>query len=47
MSSLTSVKLSNNMFSGTVVEDLYFLPALSVLDLSSNQFVGTTPAAIG
>jgi Leucine-rich repeat (LRR) protein len=47
LSSLKSVKMSSNKLSGAVGEDLYYMPSLAVLDLSSNHFVGTTPVAIG
>jgi len=47
LSSLKTFVVSSNRFSGTVNENIYFLPALAKLDLSNNALVGTLPKAIG
>lgn len=47
LSSLKTFVVSSNQFSGTMTENIYYLPALAKLDLSNNSLVGTTPTAIG
>lgn len=47
LSSLKTFVVAGNKFSGTVNENIYYLPALAKLDLSNNSLVGTTPPAIG
>lgn len=47
LSSLKTFVVSSNRFSGTVNENIYYLPALAKLDLSNNALVGTLPKAIG
>jgi hypothetical protein len=47
LSSLKTFVVASNKFSGTVNENIYYLPALAKLDLSNNTLVGTTPQAIG
>lgn len=47
LSSLKTFVVSSNKLSGTVNENIYYLPALAKLDLSNNSFVGTMVQAIG
>lgn len=47
LSSLKTFVVSSNRFSGTVNENIYYLPALAKLDLSNNTLVGTMVQAIG
>lgn len=47
LSSLKTFVVSSNRFSGTVNENIYYLPALAKLDISNNSFVGTMVPAIG
>jgi hypothetical protein len=39
--------MSGNKFTGTLTEDVFFLPALMMFDVSNNSFVGTIHEAIG
>jgi hypothetical protein len=47
LSSLKTFVVASNKLTGTVNENIYYLPALAKLDLSNNTLVGTTPPAIG
>lgn len=47
LSGLKTLLLGRNSFTGTMTEDIYYLPSLMHLDISNNQFVGTIPPAIG
>ena len=47
LSSLKTFVVSSNKLTGTVNENIYYLPGLAKLDLSNNSFVGTMVQAIG
>jgi hypothetical protein len=47
LSSLKTFVVASNKLTGTVNENIYYLPALAKLDFSNNTLVGTTPPAIG
>jgi hypothetical protein len=39
--------VANNAFEGPVNENVFYLPALSKLDMSNNRLLGTLPASVG
>nr|KJB73154.1 hypothetical protein B456_011G218200 [Gossypium raimondii] len=47
MTSLTTLTLSQNMFSGLIPKEVGMLKSLSELDLSNNTFSGQIPTSIG
>jgi hypothetical protein len=45
---MKSLYLADNRLTGTITEDVYYLPSLKRVDLSNNLFNGTIPGhAIG
>jgi hypothetical protein len=44
---LYQFNMRNNYLSGTMPEDVFFLPRLAELDLSHNKFTGTLSESIG
>eukprot|EP00775_Hariotina_reticulata_P005600 gene5600-5838_t len=44
---LMNLNLRSNQLSGTINEGIWYLPRLSVLDLSDNRFIGTISSAVG